>query len=64
LIILGITTTLFITGCSVSKINYEGKKRTYDDVEEIIEDKLEAQNIGLDLEVDISKEVKKKKKRR
>jgi hypothetical protein len=64
LIILGTVSAIVLSGCTVGKINYDGKKRTYDETEELIEDNLESQNIGLDLEVEIQKETKKKKKKR
>ena len=53
-----------LSGCIDDGIVYNGKKRPVDEVEEIIEDKLEAQNPSLDLEVDIIEETKSTKKKR
>lgn len=58
---------LLLSGCTPGKINYEGKTRTVDEAEEMIEDKLEAENITKDYEVSIVEETeddtKKKKKK-
>jgi hypothetical protein len=62
-LILSGATMVLLAACSVAKLNYEGKQRTYEQVEEQIEDQLEAENIGLDFEVDIDQETKTKKKK-
>ena len=58
--------SIALVGCSPSKMKYEGKTRPVSEVEEIISDRLEVENPGMDLEVSIynesdSKKSKKKK---
>lgn len=48
--------TVGLVGCAPSTIVYEGKERPTDEVQEIIADKLEVENPGLDLEVSIYEE--------
>jgi hypothetical protein len=58
---------LALTGCSVSSLKYQGELHSRPQVEELIEDQLEAENPGSDLEVSITDDTdedknKKKKK--
>jgi len=56
---------LTLTGCGRT-LNYKGGERTYEQIEESIEDELESENPYHDLEVDISYDSigsKKKKKK-
>lgn len=55
--------TLLLSGCSSTQIKYEGKKRTFDEVEDIIEQRLQDENLRK-FDVDISYDKKKKRKRR
>lgn len=50
---------LMLGGCvsPASEIDFEGKTYEEDSLEELIEDRLEEQNPGMDLEVDIFEEV-------
>ena len=61
-ILISAGAAILLAGCSGS-IKYEGKTRTYDQAEEMIEDKIEKENPGQDYEVSITTESKKKKKR-
>jgi hypothetical protein len=45
-----------LSGCEPSPIIYDGQERSVTEVEEIIADKLEVENPGLDLEVNIYEE--------
>jgi hypothetical protein len=56
---------LALTGCGRT-LNYKGEERTYEQVEETIEDELESENTYKDLEVNITSDSissKKKKKK-
>lgn len=55
---------LLLSGCAGTSLKFEGKKQSRDAIEETIEDRLEADNPGTDLEVSITDETKKKKKRK
>jgi hypothetical protein len=43
-----------LTGCTPTTLQYDGVQRSEFEVEEILADKLEVENPGLDLEVNIS----------
>jgi hypothetical protein len=54
---LGVIFIFFLHGCSsVNEMQYDGKIQPVQDVEEIMADKLEVENPGLDLEVQIYQE--------
>lgn len=55
LLILGFC--VFLAGCGLKEIQYEGKTMPVEDVEEIVENKLELENPHLDINVDISEEL-------
>lgn len=58
--LLALVAIALLAGCSYEKetIIYQGKERPVSQVEEIVADQLEAENPELDLEVEITEEVK------
>lgn len=56
--------TVGLVGCAPSQLNFEGKKRSISEIEDIISDRLESENPGLDLEVSIVEEFEQKKKKK
>jgi hypothetical protein len=58
LIVAGLSVlTLALTACEEETITYEGKELKVSQVEDIISDKLEVENPGLDLELTIYTEI-------
>jgi hypothetical protein len=55
---------IILTGCTPATMIYNGKKQNTLDIEEIIEDKLEAENPSMDLEISIMEETKDTKKKK
>lgn len=50
-----VTMAFFISACGLpSTITYEGKERAREDVEELLESKIELENPDLDIEVTIT----------
>jgi hypothetical protein len=56
LFILVIMAGVVLAGCEEGTIVYDGKQRPVSEVEEIIADKLEVENPGMDLEISIYEE--------
>ena len=64
LILLGVSATVIMSGCSAQKINFEGKKRTTSNIGETLENRLEKENPGMDIDVDVYLDTDKKKKKK
>lgn len=58
--------TASLVGCGPSTLVFEGKERPVEEIQDILSDRLEAENPGMDLEIDVYSESddssKKKKK--
>lgn len=54
ILLMGVT---FLTGCEDPTIKFEGEERPMTEVEDIISDRLESENPGMDLDMDIYEEV-------
>ena len=66
LILSGVIGTLLLSGCSmpVQKVVFDKKSQSIDSLEDKLEAKLKKENHGKKYDVDITKETKKKKKRK
>ena len=64
LILSGIIATLLLSGCSmpVQKVVFDKKSQSVESLEDKLEAKLRKENHGKKYDVDITREVKKKKK--
>jgi hypothetical protein len=54
---LGLIASTFVTGCNIQELNYQGKVRPVNEVEEMLSDYLESENPQFDLNVEITQEV-------
>lgn len=56
--------TVGLVGCAPSSLVFEGKQRPVSEVEDIISDRLESENPGMDLEISVVEESDDSKKKR
>jgi hypothetical protein len=56
--------TVGLVGCAPTHLNFEGRNRPISEIEDIVSDRLEAENPGLDLEINIVEEFEQKKKKK
>lgn len=55
-IMVGLALLLLASGCGPERLIFEGKERPVHEIEDIISDRLEAENPGYDLDADVYEE--------
>jgi hypothetical protein len=54
---VGLIAAGFLTGCGIQELQYQGKTRPVNEVEEMLSDYLESENPNMDLNVEITQDV-------